>query len=155
MNGHTHARVLAIATLMAVGAARSEAQSVVGAWTRISLKDSAGNQTQPPEPTAFVIFSGNGHFSQTEIPVGRPKLNKQLAAMTKDELLARFQDVVAWRGTYVVAGTTLTRKTVAHLNPNQEGNEHVQVIRFAGDTLVLTRVNASVNKAEARFVRVR
>lgn len=75
--------------------------------------------------------------------------------MTKEELLARFQRVGAWRGTYVVAGTTLTRKTTANVNPNEEGNELVQVMRFAGDTLVLTRANPAVNKSEARFVRVR
>ena len=155
MDANKLARVFVLVTLAAVGAARAQAQSVVGAWSRVSLKDSVGKAIQPPDPPAFAIFSANGFFSQSEIPAGRPKLNKELAAMTKEELLARFQRVGAWRGTYVVAGTTLTRKTTANVNPNEEGNELVQVMRFAGDTLVLTRVNPAVNKSEARFVRVR
>ena len=155
MNANKTVRMLVVLVVASAGVARAQAPTVVGAWARVSLKDSVGKAIQPPEPPAFVIFSANGVFSQTEIPAGRPKLNKQLAAMTKDELVARFQYVGAWRGTYVVAGTTLTRKTTADVDPTGESNELVQVMRFAGDTLVLTRVNPAVNKSEARFVRVR
>ena len=155
MDAITLCRALVVLALATIAAPQSHAQSVVGAWTRILLKDSAGTTIQPPEPPAFVIFSANGFFSQSEIPSGRPKVNKGLAAMTRDELVSRFQRVGAWRGTYVLAGGKLTRKTVADLDPSSEGNELVQMVRFAGDTLILTRANTSVNKSEARFVRVR
>jgi hypothetical protein len=155
MTTNTITRVVLVLSLSSIGAGRAEAQSVVGAWTRISLKDSAGKAIQPPEPPAFVIFSANGLFSQSAIPAGRPKVAKALADMTKSELLARFDHAEAWRGSYTVAGTKLKRKTIADIDPTGEGNELIQIMRFAGDTLILTRVNAAVNKSEARFVRVR
>jgi len=152
-NGITQA--LALVILSTVGLASAQAQSVVGTWTRVSLRDSAGKTAQPPQPPDFVIFSANGYFSQLGIPAGRKKVDKAPTAMTKEELVAQFDNVDAWRGTYAVAGTRLTRKTVADIDPLAEGNVLVQVMRFAGDTLILTRVNAAVNKSEARFVRVR
>ena len=154
MNASKIPRMLAVLTLASAGIARAQAPTVVGAWTRVSLRDSVGKSVQPPDAPAFVIFSANGFFSQSAIPAGRPKLNKELTALTKDELLARFQHVDAWRGTYAIAGTRLTRKTVADLDPDGEGTELVQVMRFGGDTLILTRPNPA-DKSEARFVRVR
>lgn len=145
---------LFVLVLATTGVARAQAPTVVGAWTRVSLRDSVGKAIQPPVAPAFVIFSANGYFSQTAIPAGRPPLNKELAAMSKGELLARFQHVDAWRGTYSIVGTRLTRKTIADVDPRGEGNEIVQVMRFAADTLILSRVNPA-DKAEARFVRVR
>jgi hypothetical protein len=143
--------VLGLASSSIAGA---QAPAVTGVWTRLLLRDSTGKSIQPPSAPAFVIFSANGYFSQSDLPVGRPKVAKDLAAMTKDELLARFQNVDAWRGTYAISGNQLTRKTVADVDPNEEGSELVQVFRFAGDTLILTRPNPA-NKSEARFVRVR
>ena len=154
MDANKITRALVLLVLASAGVARAQAPTVVGAWTRVSLRDSVGKTIQPPDAPAFVIFSATGFFSQSGIPAGRPKLKKELAAMTKHDLLARFQHVDAWRGTYAIAGTKLTRKTVADVDPTGEGNELVQVMRFAGDTLILTRVN-SADKSEARFVRVR
>jgi hypothetical protein len=88
------------------------------------------------------------------MPAGRPKVDKALADLTNAELLARFENVEAWRGTYTVAGNRLTRKTVADVDPSGEGSELVQVLRVTGDTLLLTRTNPA-NHSEARFVRVR
>jgi hypothetical protein len=154
MDAKKIARLLGALVLAMTSVARAQAPTVVGAWTRVSLRDSVGKTIQPPEAPSFVIFSANGYFSQTGLPAGRAKLNKELGAMTKDELLARFQHVDAWRGTYTIVGTRLTRKTVADVDPTGEGNELVQVMRFASDTLILTRVNPA-DKSEARFVRVR
>ena len=154
MNASKITRTLVVLVLVSAGVARAQSPTVVGAWTRVSLRDSVGKTAQPPDAPAFVIFSANGFFSQSAIPSGRPKLNKELAKLTKDELLARFQHVDAWRGTYAIAGTRLTRKTVADVDPTGEGTEFVQLMRFAGDTLILTRANPA-DKSEARFVRVR
>ena len=154
MDANRIARLLGVLVLATASVARAQTPTVVGSWTRVSLRDSVGKAIQPPNAPAFVIFSANGYFSQTGMPAGRPKLNKELSAMTKEELLARLQYVDAWRGTYTIAGTRLTRKTVADIDPTGEGNELVQVMRFASDTLILTRVNPA-DKSEARFVRAR
>lgn len=108
--------------------------------------------TQPPGPAAFVIFSANGYFSQTAIPTGRNKIDKPLDQMTREELLGRFQAVIARRGTYTVSGNRLTRKDVSHTNPNTEGSDAVQDFRIEGDFPILTTPG---NKAEARFRRVK
>lgn len=154
MDAKKIARLLGVLALATAGVGQAQTPTVVGAWTRVLLRDSAGTTLQPPRAPAFVIFSATGYFSQTAIPAGRPKLNKELVAMTKGELLAQFRYVDAWRGTYTIVGTRLTRKTIADVDPSGEGNELVQVIRFVGDTLILTRVNPA-DKSEARFVRVR
>ena len=125
---------------------------LVGAWERFSLKNDEGVDIQPPEPVAFVIFTADGYFSQTVIPTGRNKLKKPLEDMTKDELLHRFQNLFAWRGTYTVSGNTLTRRIISHTNPNIEGTELVQEFRLEGDLLIWTRPGS---KAEARLRRAK
>jgi hypothetical protein len=111
---------------------------LIGAWERTMLKNPQGQVTQPPLPPAFVIFSANGYFSQTAIPAGRPKLNKPVAEMTKDELVARFQNVEARRGTYKIDGKKLTRTDVSTANSVREGAEQIQLFRIEGDTLILS-----------------
>ena len=123
---------------------------LVGAWERFSLKNDEGVDIQPPEPAAFVIFTADGYFSQTVIPTGRNKLKKPLEDLTKEELLHRFQNLFAWRGTYTVSGNTLTRRIISHTNPNIEGTELVQEFRLEGDLLIWTRPGS---KAEARLRR--
>ena len=133
--------------------ARALAQTqnpLVGTWERFLLKNDEGVDIQPPEPAAFVIFTADGYFSQTVIPTGRNKLKKPLEDMTKDELLHRFQNLFAWRGTYTVSGNTLTRRIISHTNPNIEGTELVQEFRLEGDLLIWTRPGS---KAEARLRR--
>ena len=39
--------------------------SIIGAWERI--------RREPPDCPAFAIFSADGYFSQTIIPLDRPK----------------------------------------------------------------------------------
>jgi hypothetical protein len=121
---------------------------LVGAWERLALKNAEGIDSQPPESAACVIFSADGYFSQTVIPPGRNKLKKLFEDMTKDELLHRFRLLFAWQGTYTVSGNTLTRRIIAHTNPNLEGTEFVQAFRIEGDLLILTTPGS---KAEARF----
>lgn len=133
----------------------SDAQSanvLVGTWERVSQTNADG--TANPQPAAFVIFSANGHFSQTAVPVGRPKLTKPLQDMTREELLARYQGVQARRGTYSVAGNRLTRKDVTNVNPNQEGTEQVQEFRIEKDMLTLSSADPK-SKAQAVFRRVK
>jgi hypothetical protein len=151
-----HTSLFAVVPMLVVlpGVAGAQAQSLTGAWRRLSLRDSAGAAIQPPEAPAFVIFSANGYFSQSAIPTGRPKNDKALAAMTKDELLARFEHVDVWRGTYTLSGNRLTRNVLAHIDPSGEGGKFVQIVRFKGDTITLTSPNPAA-KSEARFVRVR
>jgi hypothetical protein len=145
--------LLLFLTLAIADVAQAQASALPGAWRRISFRDSTAQPLQPRLVPSFVIFS-NGYFSQSIIPAGRPKIDKAWKDMTKEELLSLFEDVAAWSGSYVINGTTLTRTTISNLDPTAEGNKLVQVVRFAGDTLILAWPNPA-NRSESRFLRVR
>jgi hypothetical protein len=61
--------------------------------------DAEGKATQPPAPAAFLVFTADGFFSQNAIPTARPRVNKPLDQLSKEELLQRFNRVEARRGT--------------------------------------------------------
>ena len=150
--------LVSVAAVLVMGlAVASPAQTqspLVGAWERISLLDAEGKATQPPTPAAFLVFSADGFFSQNAIPTGRSKVNKPLDQMTKEELLQRFNRLEARRGTYTVTGNHLTRKSITHGDPNQEGTEQVQLFRIEGGTLILSSIDPKL-KGEARFRRAK
>jgi hypothetical protein len=142
--------VLALATL----ASAQNAATLVGTWERFSIRDATGKMVAPQPPAAFLIMTSDGFYSQTAIPTGRPKNSKPLKDMTKDELLARFNNIVARRGTFTVSGNRLTRTDVAHTDPNTEGMSQVQLFKIEGDVLILTNPDTT-KKDEARFRRVK
>jgi hypothetical protein len=135
-------------------ASAQSASALAGTWERFSIRDDNGNMPNPQPPAAFLIMTTDGFFSQTAIPTGRPKLNKPLKEMTKEELLAQFTNVVARRGTYTVSGNRLTRTDITNTNPNNEGTAIVQLFRIEGDVLILTNSDTT-KKNEARFRRVK
>ena len=128
-------------------------KAFVGTWERFSTKDAEGKAGEERLVRSFIIFSADGHYSQTTLPAGRAKSDKPLKEMTKEELLNRLEGTTAVYGTYTIAGNKLTRKEITDLNPNLEGTELVQMFRFEGDMLILT--SATGNKFEARFRRVK
>jgi len=148
---------LLITSLIAV-ATSAEAQGgrgLVGAWERVSIKDSTGAAVQPTPPTAFTVFTADGFYSQIAIPTGRSKVDKPLAGYTKEELLGRFDRAEARRGHYTVSGNTLTRTYDMTLNPNDEGRApQVQRFRIEGGMLVLTSPSPT-NKSETRWRRAK
>ena len=154
---HRHFVAVAV-VVVAVGlvsVTRAQAQnSLVGSWERISLLDGEGKAIQPPSPPAFVIFSSDGFFSQSSIPAARPKVDKPVDQMTKEELVQRFNRLESRRGTYTVSGNRLTRKNIANGDPNGEGTEQVQLFRVEGGVLILSSADPKL-KNEARFRRAK
>ena len=128
-------------------------KAFVGTWERFSLKDDEGKANEERLVRSFLIFSADGHYSQTVLPTGRAKNDKPLKEMSKEELLNRFESTTAVYGTYTIAGNKLTRKNITNLNPNREGLESTQIFRFEGDVLILTPTTGT--KAESRFRRVK
>jgi len=147
----TFGAILLIAT---ASIASAQNNPLVGAWIRMSDINAQGVQQQPPTPAAFLILSADGFFSQTAIPERRPKVDKPLEQMTKEELVARFNRVVGRRGTYTIAGNKLTRHDVSNINPSGEGTDQIQLFRLEGDTLILTTEDPK-SKAEVRFRRAK
>ncbi|MBI4503548.1 MAG: hypothetical protein HY700_20600 [Gemmatimonadetes bacterium] len=128
------------------------AQQLVGAWKRVSWRDSSGASLQPPGPPTVAVYSAEGYFAQTGFPPGRPK--KPLADMTREELLAVIQYGDAWNGTYRLSGNKLTRHILSYIDADSEGADVVQLFRIVGDTLILSNPNPA-NKREARFMRLK
>lgn len=140
-----------IAALFA--AAQVGAQSstpLVGAWERVSMSNAQGPVTA--KVGAYIVFSASGHFSQTVAPVDRPKLNKPLGEMTREELLARFQGLGSRFGTYRISGNKLVRKNITHVNPADEEEEETWQYRIEGDVMIL---NPLEGKGEIRFRRLK
>ena len=128
-------------------------KAFVGTWERFAQKDAEGKPAEERTVRSFLLFSADGHYSQTTIPAGREKLDKPLQEMTKEELLNRFDGVRATYGAYMIAGNKLTRKFITVTSPNAEGSELAQTFRLEGETLILSSTTAG-SKAEARFRRV-
>lgn len=144
--------VLALTLLGSASAIAQAQKSVVGVWERISLKDREGKVTQPPATPQIAIFSADGRFMQTAVFTGRKKDKKAIKDMSKEELLERYERVVVRYGTYKLSGDKLVRKDLFHSDPNTEGRETDQTIRFEGDMIILGYAGT---KFEARFRRVK
>jgi hypothetical protein len=128
--------------------------ALVGAWERTSLLDADGKSIQPPQAPAFLVLTADGFFAQMAVPAGRPKVDRPVDQLTREELVARFNYLEARRGTYTVSGNRLTRRDVVHSNPVQQGAEQIQLFRIEGDTLILSATTPG-RRNEARFRRVK
>jgi hypothetical protein len=145
-------RMVVLCALFSLPISGQNPNPLVGVWERTSLMRGT-TQGQPPAAPEFLIVTADGYFSQSEIPAERAKLSKPLDQMTKEELVARFKEVGASRGTYTIVGKTFIRKHVADINPGAEGNDQARDFRIEGDTLILTSVSGG--GLEARFKRVK
>jgi Lipocalin-like domain len=127
---------------------------VIGVWERVWLiRD--GNLQQPPSVPEYIIFGSDGYFMQTELPPGRPKVQKTLAEMTPEELTARFDHFAVAFGNYSVAENIVTRKHLRTDDPNTEGYEQVRGFRFESGFLRMRGPNANGTLADAWFRRVK
>ena len=134
--------------------AAPNSKAFVGAWERFSSKTATGEPAEERLVRSFLIFSADGHYSQTVLPAGREKLDKPLPEITKEELLNRFTGVLATYGSYAIAENKLTRKIMTATSPNVEGTEFSQAFRFEGEVLILSSTTVG-SKGEARFRRVK
>lgn len=143
--------------LLAISCVPAAAQAqapLVGAWERFLHLIDDGQSTQPPIPAAFLVFTASGHWSQVAVPAGRPKVDKSIDQLNREELIARFSMVEARRGTYRVDGTRLVRTNTVSANPSEERTDQIQNFRIEGDVLILTSTDPK-SKREVRFRRVR
>ena len=122
--------IAAIAFIFLAGPVHAQSSmSIIGAWERI--------RREPPDFPAFAIFSADGYFSQSIIPPDRPKGSIQ--DLTREGLLARYEDLVARYGAYTIEGDQITRHDVGHHNPNLVGRTRVEYFRIEGDMLIISR----------------
>ena len=136
-------------------ASAPDEKTFVGTWERISATDGQGKALEERLLPSNIIFSADGHYSQTAFPAGREKVAKPVTEMTREQLVTRLDGVLAGYGTYTVTGNTLTRKVLQHLNPATQGTEIIQEFRLEGDTVTLKVVSEALKNSEARYKRVK
>ena len=142
------------ALALVASSALAQQNPLVGTWERTSETDAKGVSVQAPNAPAWLMLSADGLFVQVGVPSGRPKINKPVDQMTREELITTFNHVTARRGTYTVSSNRITRHNIAELNAQFEGHDQVQEFSVQGDTLRLTYPDPN-NKSESVFRRVR
>ena len=143
--------VIFLASFWVAPAIAETENGLVGVWEMIALRNDKGLERPPPFPLNHLIFSAEGYFSQTALPVKRPKINKSMEKLTREELLSRFKNLSARFGTYEVSGSQLMRWTYSHSNPNRENYVTTCEFRIEGDVMTLTH---SGTKSEAKWRRL-
>ena len=125
---------------------------LLGTWVRFFLIRDSTIQ-QPPATPEWVFLGPDGYFLNMEIREGRPKLDKPLSQMTKEELLRRFNGVGVTYGTYTVQGNISNRKHLIGIDPGAVGFEQVRGFRFEGDVVNFRGPNANGTEMSAYFER--
>lgn len=130
-------------------------KAFAGTWERISSKDAEGKPLEERRLPSNIIFTADGHYSQTGFPTGREKVAKPVKEMTREELVNRVDGVLASYGTYTVTGNKLTRKVLQSLDPALQGKDIIQEFRLEGDTVTLKVVSEDLKNSETRYRRVK
>jgi hypothetical protein len=133
---------------------KTKPHQLVGTWERTTVVVD-GKPSQPPAAPLVLILGADGWFSQTALPTGRKPVKKPLDQWSVDDYISSLGNVAAARGTYTVAGNVLTRKHVAHINPNQVGSEQISQVTLAGDTMTLQSKTTAGAKVEATFRKLK
>lgn len=106
-----------------------ETNPLVGTWGRVSLLRNSLS-VQPPDAPLYLLFGADGYWSMMEMPDDRPKLDKTLDQMTKEELAKRFHDVSGGWGYYIVKNNIVNRIHDEDIAPGREGGQHVRYYIF-------------------------
>ena len=125
---------------------------LIGTWVRFFLMRDSTVQ-QPPATPEWVFFSPDGYYLNMEIHEGRPKMDKPVSQMSKEELLKRFGAAGVTYGTYTVTGNVSNRKHVIGISPDDSSFEQVRGFRFEGDVVNFRGPNANGTEMSAYFER--
>lgn len=117
--------------------ASAQSTALVGTWERFSAKASDGTDAQPQPPVALLFITPEGIWAQIAIPAGRPKIDKPINQLSREELIGRYTNIESRQGTYTISGNRFIRQNISASNPNLEGTDQVQIFRFEGDTLIM------------------
>jgi hypothetical protein len=140
--------------LLSSSAFAQAADPVAGAWEQVSSKNVKTGAMQPMlTPPLHVVYSG-GHYVQFTAAANRAKGNTPRADMTKEQLVERY-NLQGQYGTYRVAGSKLTRKTISAAAPDNEGREATSDFRIEGDVLITTTTGANGQVTENRYRRLK
>ncbi|MEX2301526.1 MAG: lipocalin-like domain-containing protein [Bryobacterales bacterium] len=139
-------RRVALCALLVVPAAAQhadfEVNPLVGTWERVSLLRNSLS-VQPPDAALYLKFNADGYWSMMEMPEGRPKVNKPLEEMTKEELFQRFDKVEGGWGYYIVKRDIVNRIHDEDISPGREGVQHIREYMFEDKIMNLAGTGAN------------
>jgi hypothetical protein len=138
--------VLAVGALLALPAPAQHADfdvnPLVGTWERVSLLRNSLS-VQPPDAPLYLKFGADGYWSMMEMPDDRPKINKPLEKMTREELLQRFDKVAGGWGYYIVKRDIVNRIHDEDIAPGREGAQHIREYIFEDKIMNLAGTGAN------------
>jgi hypothetical protein len=115
---------------------------LIGTWERVSLLRNSLS-VQPPDAPLYLKFGADGYWSMMEMPDDRPKVNKPLEEMTKQELFARFDKVEGGWGYYIVKRDIVNRIHDEDISPGREGTQHIREYIFEDKIMNLAGTGAN------------
>lgn len=143
---------LGLFTTLAASPALAQQNALVGTWEMVSIRNSDGRVEE--HRNGLMINTADGHFSVIQVATNRPKLNKELSQMTRDELSKQLEGLNVRGGTYTISGNRVTRHYTVSLSPIRENTDDVFVYKIDGDALMLTFADPT-DKREFKWRRAR
>jgi len=119
-----------------------ETNPLIGTWERVSLLRNSLS-VQPPDAALYLKFGADGYWSMMEMPDDRPKVNKPLEEMTKQELFERFDKVDGGWGYYIVKRDIVNRIHDEDIAPGREGAQHIREYIFEDKIMNLAGTGAN------------
>ena len=119
-----------------------ETNPLIGTWERVSLLRNSLS-VQPPDAPLYLKFGADGYWSMMEMPDDRPKVNKPLEEMTREQLFERFKDVDGGWGYYIVKRDIVNRIHDEDIGPGREGAQHIREYIFEDKIMNLAGTGAN------------
>ena len=144
-------RLLVVLTILARAAVAQDAPlpKLSGTtWQRIQLTNDSGVAQAGAAPS-YLMFSNDGYYIQVGFRDDRPRLTREFADLTKNQLLAQLRGSEARVGRYSLVGSRLSRTYLTSLNGQSEQTPaQIQDVHVSGDTLFLQTVGT---RGESRW----
>ena len=127
---------------------------LTGSWEWISQKTD-GKDVPPDNTRAIMVFDAEGHMAWIHVAVDRPKATRPVSEMTREELVAQFNQVGGGFISTEVVGDKLRFKDDGLFILTSEPDDPGYNFRVEGDVLVLNQVNDKGKKFEVRYRRLK
>ncbi len=146
MRSLSFGRCLALGALFALSVLAQhpdfDTNPLIGTWERVSLLRNSLS-VQPPDAALYLKFGADGYWSMMEMPDDRPKVNKPLEEMTKQELFDRFDNVEGGWGYYIVKRDIVNRIHDEDISPGRDGAQHIREYIFEDKIMNLAGTGAN------------
>lgn len=119
-----------------------EPEDIIGTWKLISstrrvIATGQENDTYGPHPSGWISYGRDGRMMVLIVNDHRPKPDS-VANMTDAERAQLFKTMLAYSGTYVLTGSSITHTIDTSWNEVWTGTKMVRDVERRGDRLIYT-----------------